>query len=179
MERLNPSRRETVKDVAYELMERAYLKVSDRGTLPANARQIMYAARNEIQERTGKQLNDQYFTQGLLPDYIAEHDVDWDVTFDDRGHLREPHTGHTIGLGTLAVREYLQRISEPELVGPELSPAHVATRGPGGAMAVWHSSKRKALTRCSSRSSSRSATTLPSCQPKGCRLPLRGSWSTP
>ena len=29
----------------------------------------MYAARKYIQERTGKQLNDTYFTQTLLPDY--------------------------------------------------------------------------------------------------------------
>jgi hypothetical protein len=113
-------------------MEEAYLKVSDGGRLPANARQIMYAARNEIQKRTGKQLNDQYFTQTLLPDYMTEYEVYWDVAFDDRGHLREPHTGHSIGLGTLAVREYLRQMSDPELLDPQLSPAGIATRGPHG-----------------------------------------------
>ena len=44
---------------------------SANGRLPANARQIMYAARPKIQRMTDKQLNDQYFTQVLLPDYIA------------------------------------------------------------------------------------------------------------
>ena len=31
----------------------------------------MYAARGHIQERTGKKLDDRYFTQTLLPDYVA------------------------------------------------------------------------------------------------------------
>src|SRR5262249_3250003 len=114
-ERLNRSRTISIKDAAYDVMEQAYMAVSDNDTLPANARQVMYAARNEIQNRTGKQLNDTYFTQVLLPDYIAENDVDWDVVYDDRGHFREPHTGHIIGLGTLAVRDYLETAGEPKL----------------------------------------------------------------
>jgi hypothetical protein len=88
------SRRETEKDVAWEVMEAAYRFVSGPDGLPAGARQIMYAARGEIQERTGKTLDDAYFTQTLLPDYIKEHPeaADWNVTFDARGHLTEPHT---------------------------------------------------------------------------------------
>lgn len=88
------TRKATIKDVAYEVMEQAYLKASGGGTLPALARQVMYAARPIIQEKTGKILNDQYFTQGLLPDYIEEHGCDdWNVVFDARGHFHEPHTG--------------------------------------------------------------------------------------
>ena len=64
------SRKVSLKDAAAEIMEEAYLQASANDTLPANARQIMYAARAHIQERTGKQLNDTYFTQTLLPDYI-------------------------------------------------------------------------------------------------------------
>jgi hypothetical protein len=81
-------RHETIKEVAWETMPRAYLAASSDDTLPATARQVMYAARPEIQERTGKQLDDQYFSQTLLPDYMEEHGVDWDVVFDDRGHFR-------------------------------------------------------------------------------------------
>ena len=37
--------------------------------------------------------------------------ADWDVVFDDRGHFREPHLQNgrerIIGLGTLAVRQYI------------------------------------------------------------------------
>src|SRR5262245_66179932 len=75
--------RYTVKDAAWDVMERAYLQASANDTLPATARQVMYAARPQIQKDTGRQLDDQYFTQTLLPDYIEEHGVDWDVVFDD------------------------------------------------------------------------------------------------
>ncbi len=104
--------RESIKDVAWEIMEQAYLKASSDGKLPAHARQIMYAARGEIQERTGKQLDDQYFTQTLLPDYIIEHPEAqaWDVVFDARGHFREPHTDRIIPLGTIDVQGYLGEI---------------------------------------------------------------------
>ncbi len=54
-------------------MEQAYLKASANGTLPAHARQIMYAARPYIQTTADRDLGarfDQYFTQQLLPDYI-------------------------------------------------------------------------------------------------------------
>jgi hypothetical protein len=43
-------------------MPTAYLKASANGTLPANARQIMYVARPYIQQKTGQQLGDKYFT---------------------------------------------------------------------------------------------------------------------
>ena len=43
----------SVKDAAAQIMEQAYLKVSGNGRYPANARQIMYAARPHIQKVTG------------------------------------------------------------------------------------------------------------------------------
>jgi hypothetical protein len=92
----------------------------------------MYSARPHIQDRTGKQLNDAYFTQVLLPDYSAENDVDWDVVYDDRGHFREPHTGLIIGLGTLAVRQYLNEIGEPKLITAGFAPPRIETKGPHG-----------------------------------------------
>jgi hypothetical protein len=105
------SRRDTTKDAAYEVMEAAYLKASDNGTLPAAARQIMYAARPLIQDITGEEkLDDKYFTQTLLPNYLNEHPGEtagWDVVFDARGHFLEPHTNVNVPLGTLQVRTYL------------------------------------------------------------------------
>lgn len=38
----------SIKDAAWQVMEEAYLKASSNGRLPANARQIMYAARPKI-----------------------------------------------------------------------------------------------------------------------------------
>ena len=100
----------SIKEAAWEIMEQAYLKASANGTLPAHARQIMYAARGHIQRTADKAIGkgfDQYFTQTLLPGYIEEMGVDWNVVFDARGHFREPHTGQEVPLGTLQVRNYL------------------------------------------------------------------------
>jgi hypothetical protein len=113
------TRQVTIKEVAWSVMEQAYRKASANGTLPANARQIMYAARPMILARTGRdQMDDQYFIQTLLTDYIIEHGLGlkWDVIFDARGHLTEPHTQRLSGmtpiktpLGTLGVRNYLAK----------------------------------------------------------------------
>ena len=101
------SDRVTIKEVAWEVMEAAYNKVSSNGTLPANARQIMYAARPEILAQADKStFGDSYFTQTLLPDYIAEHGCSWDVVYDARGHFNEPHTKREVALGTIDVRNY-------------------------------------------------------------------------
>jgi hypothetical protein len=128
-----------IKDAAWEIMEEAYLNASDDGKLPANARQIMYAARPYILEQTGlTTFGDQYFTQTLLPTYLEEHPEEtesWDVVFDARGNATEPHTGHKIPLGTIAVREYLEKIRNgtrpPEIIGlpsfglfPTIGPLH-------------------------------------------------------
>jgi hypothetical protein len=102
----------TVKDAAYSVMEKAYAKASDGGTLPANARQIMYAARPDILRITGRiGFDDAYFTQQLLPDFADTYPevcANWDVVYDARGSFIEPHTDREVPLGTLEVRDYLQ-----------------------------------------------------------------------
>ncbi len=109
------SDRITVREVAWEVMEDAYNKVSDNGRLPANARQIMYAARPEILARADKDsFGDDYFTQILLPEYVAEHGCSWDVVYDARGHFIEPHTKKQVALGTLEVRDYLRFEADKE-----------------------------------------------------------------
>ncbi len=126
----------TIKDIAWDIMEAAYLKASDNGRLPANARQIMYAARPEILKRIGNDsLDDKYFTQKLLPDYIkefSEQTDSWDVAYDARGHCTEPHTDKEIGLGTLGVRDYLQKISNHTIedIAPKIDGVLYPTMGP-------------------------------------------------
>lgn len=106
-----PANGTTIKEAARAVMARAYNLASGDGRYPANARQIMYAARPLILEATGKdRLDDKYFTQTLLPDYLSEHpehNCKWDVVFDARGELLEPHTDRTVALSTLDVRSYL------------------------------------------------------------------------
>jgi Histidine kinase-, DNA gyrase B-, and HSP90-like ATPase len=108
---IRPPTTMSIKDAAYQVMRAAYLKASDNGTLPAKARQIMYAARGEVLRLTGKKaFGDKYFTQVLLPDYVndnPEETADWDVVYDARGNLTEPHTDQRIPLGTIQVRQYL------------------------------------------------------------------------
>ena len=112
--RMTAARGLSQKDAAAQVMEEAYMAASANGTLPATARQVMYAARPKIEALTsGRRLDDQYFCQTLLPDFMEEHGVDWDVVFDARGHFIEPHDGEIVNLGTLGVRSYLAAIREP------------------------------------------------------------------
>jgi len=114
-EAMTRTRHVSIRDVAFEVMREAYLKASSNNTLPAHARQIMYAARPLVQERTDKQLDDKYFTQTLLPDYLAANPdatAGWDVVFDARGHFTEPHSGQVVPLGTIEVRHYLADVPE-------------------------------------------------------------------
>jgi hypothetical protein len=128
---VRPAATMSVKDAAWSVMKKAYLKASDNGKLPANARQIMYAARPEILRMSGKEkFSDSYFTQTLLPDYTTEYPdetADWDIIYDARGHLIEPHTHRQVSLGTLEVRQYL---GEKTSLGPavELTPIYTRRR---------------------------------------------------
>jgi len=108
------STRITVKDAAYAIMEDSYNKVSKYGALPASARQIMYAARGYILAQTGDEKLDSNYFRKLLKDYIQDNYLEdsWDVTFDDRGTLHEPHTKKKVPQGTLQVRAYLNEVHE-------------------------------------------------------------------
>jgi hypothetical protein len=102
--------RVSIKAAAYAWMETAYLKASANNSLPANARQIMYALRPYVLKETGGKCwsDSSYFSQTLLPDFMNDYQVDdWNVVFDARGHFQEPHGGARVELGTLDVRRYL------------------------------------------------------------------------
>src|SRR5579863_2808086 len=131
--RMTAARGLSQKEAAGQVMEAAYLAASANGTLPATARQVMYAARPKIEALTSnRRLDDQYFCQTLLPDFIEEHGVDWDVVFDARGHFSEPHDGEVINLGTIGVRNFLKEIRPAEFESAKLKSARVNTRGPDG-----------------------------------------------
>src|SRR5258708_7449460 len=119
-------------------MPEAYGKAFGHGQVPAQARQMMYAAGPYTQEHIGKELNDSYFTQTLLPQYMDEHNCGhWDVVFDARGHFQEPHGYRPnayglFGVGTLEVRQYLAAHQEPAVVPASLTQVDVETVGPAG-----------------------------------------------
>jgi hypothetical protein len=109
---------------------------SANGTLPANPRQIFYAARPRMLEMTKlEKLDSKYFTQTLLPNFMNANPgltEGWNIAWDDRGHFTEPHTGHEIGLGTLAVRDYIRSLHEVKIEPVGVAAAKVKTRGPRG-----------------------------------------------
>jgi len=127
----------TIKEAAWRAIPEAYMKASANNTLPANARQIMYAARPVIARMADHELRgtfDKYFTQTLLPDFIGQMKPAWAgrVVFDARGHFTEPHTEREIGLGTLEVREYLASVHNHKVNDPDfdLIEKHYPTAGP-------------------------------------------------
>jgi hypothetical protein len=127
------SRPVSLREAAFQVMRDAYMAASANDTLPANARQIYYAARPKILEIAKRDsLDSQYFCQTLLIDYMRGHRVDWDVVWDDRGHFREPHTDRTVGLGTLNVRDYLSGNCAPEFIEARFAGASITTHGPDG-----------------------------------------------
>jgi len=127
----------TQKEASWSVMEAAYMAASGNGTLPASARQIFYQARPKIMAMTDdKELAYGYFSQTLLPDYIEEHGVDWDVVFDARGSFQEPHTNRRIGCGTIEVGNYLHALKDPEIITAEFTDASVDVIGPGGIAGV-------------------------------------------
>jgi hypothetical protein len=112
-------------------MEAAYMAASGGGRLPASARQIYYQARPKIMAATDeKALDYNYFSQTLLPNYIEEHGVGWDVVYDARGHLIEPHSNRRIGCGTIEIDNYLAALKAPEAKPADFEGAYIDIIGP-------------------------------------------------
>ena len=109
------------------------MAASGNNTLPAMARQIFYQARPKVMALTeNKELAYGYFSQVLLPDYIEEHGLSWNVVYDARGHLEEPHTNRRIGVGTIEIGNYLHAMKAPEVIAAEFAGANVDIIGPSG-----------------------------------------------
>jgi hypothetical protein len=131
--RMTREPRTSQKEAAWAVLADAYMRASANDTLPAKVRQIYYQARPKIMALTDdKELQYNYFSQTLLPDYIEEHGVAWDVVYDARGHFEEPHTNRHIGCGTLEVRNYLAAVKEPTIVPADFAGANVDVIGPSG-----------------------------------------------
>src|SRR6516225_3006050 len=78
--RMTKEPRTTQKDAAWQVMEAAYMAASAGDTLPAKTRQIYYQARPKIMALTNdKELVYNYFSQTLVPDYVEQHNLAWNV----------------------------------------------------------------------------------------------------
>jgi hypothetical protein len=134
--RMTREPRTSQKEAAWSILEDAYMAASGNGRLPALARQIFYQARPKIMAMTeDKELQYGYFSQTLLPDYIEENGVDWNVVYDARGHFEEPHTNRRIGCGTIEVGNYLKAAKEPDILPADFASASVDVIGPAGNLA--------------------------------------------
>jgi Topoisomerase 6 subunit A/Spo11, Toprim domain len=135
--RMTREPRTTQKEAAWGILEEAYMAASGGGTLPAMARQIFYQARPKIMAMTDdKELQYGYFSQTLLPDYIEETGVDWNVVYDARGHFEEPHTNRRIGCGTIEVGNYLKAAKEPDILPADFAGASIDVIGPSGSISA-------------------------------------------
>ena len=131
--RMTKEPRMSQKDAAWSVMEASYRAASGSRGLPATARQIFYQARPKIMALTDdKELQYGYFSQTLLPDYIEEHGVAWNVVYDARGAFEEPHNNRRIGCGTIEVGNYLRAIRKPKVVSAGFDDAGVSVVGPSG-----------------------------------------------
>lgn len=123
--------RTTIKDVVYDVLPEAYKLVSDNGKYYANARQLFYKVRPKVIEETEEPWNNSsYFTQQLLKDYLEDFSPNWKVVWDARGHIREPHTNETIGLGGVEVGDYIRGWHNDVDKYPDLLNSLLDTKGP-------------------------------------------------
>jgi hypothetical protein len=126
----------TIKDAVFQVLEDAHRHVTGgQPGAPAHARQLMYAVRKRVLEITGGRCweNSATFTQDYLPEYMRANPqttAAWNVVYDARGRLIEPHGGETVELGTLQVRRYTSLWHPgdyPDAGGPvEYSPPEVS-----------------------------------------------------
>src|SRR5215208_5732730 len=95
-----------IKDIVFEVLDQA---IANAGT-NFSRRDLFYAARPLCYDHSewegGKVLDYIYFSQTLLTEYQEENGSIAGLWTDARGHLHEPHTGKSIGLGTIEVANY-------------------------------------------------------------------------
>jgi hypothetical protein len=137
--RMTKEPRTSQKDAWAGIALEVYTLVAGPRNLPALVRQLFYKARPKIMAATDdKELGYGYFSQTLVPDFIEDHPAEtkhWNVVYDARGHLEEPHTNRRIGVGTIEIDNYLRAMKDPRIVPADFDGASVSTIGPSGAIA--------------------------------------------
>jgi hypothetical protein len=97
----------TLKEAVFDVLQKAIAAATGKGQYPVSARTLYYQVRPLIQAYTSKSLNYDYFSQTLLTDYQYRWGEIEQLYYDPRGVLYEPHTGHSVPLGTREVDEYV------------------------------------------------------------------------
>jgi len=101
-----PEPKVSQKEIVFSVLRRA---IRNAGT-HFSARDLYYATRPLAYAHAGwegdKELDYRYFSQQLLTEYQELRSPIAGLWRDPRGHLHEPHTGHSIALGTREVGAY-------------------------------------------------------------------------
>ena len=117
-------------------MRDAYMTASANGTLPANPRQIYYAARPEMLRLTEKTSIDSEVFHPDAADRIYAPPPGYDRRLEHRlgrpRPLQRAAHGQEIGLGTLAVRSYIKGRRDLLIRNAAISVADIKTKGPDG-----------------------------------------------
>src|SRR5215216_838542 len=94
------------KEIVFEILPRAITNAGSN----FSGRDLYYAARplcyDHSEWEPGKLIDYRYFSQQLLTEYQENNGPIAGMWRDARGHLLEPHTGNSIGLGTREVAAY-------------------------------------------------------------------------
>jgi DNA topoisomerase VI subunit B len=93
----------TLKEAVFEVMPEAKAAAGE----VVAARTLYYKVRPRIQQFTDKELNYDYFSQTLLPEYERTVAPLPGLFYEARGELHHPHDGQSIPLGTREVQAYI------------------------------------------------------------------------
>jgi len=109
-------RRMYFSEVTHDILPDAYDHASGNGKYSVSKRQLYYACRAEFEQKTGRELEYQYFANTLLVQYMnrnPEKTQHWKLTADPRGTLTIPHaTDNEVQCGTLAIEDYLRKANQ-------------------------------------------------------------------
>jgi hypothetical protein len=97
-------------EVADDILPGAYAHASGGGSYSVSKRQLYYACREAFKERTGRELEYNYFAQTLLVQYLNRHPgLGWKITADPRGTLTIPNSSSDVRIpvGTLQIDNHL------------------------------------------------------------------------
>ena len=89
----------TIKDAVFEVL----LEAKAAAGLIVAVRTLYYKVRPLVQKYTDKELNYDYFSQTLVPEYEREHEALEGLYYEARGELHHPHDGTVTQLGTREV----------------------------------------------------------------------------
>jgi hypothetical protein len=95
-----------LRQAVFEVLPKALEIGTGDGEFPISAHTLYYKVRPLIQPLTKKELTSDYFEQTLLPLFQKQVGTKYNVYYEPRGTLHEPHTGRCVPLGTREVEAY-------------------------------------------------------------------------